>query len=91
MTTNDHERIGKYFSSIGAFGVNEADPVGTLLAYAEEWRTNWLNAQAEATKLKKLQDFYDMRSTALIMLLDIPDARTIGDVVEAVKKLKSNV
>jgi hypothetical protein len=44
--------------------------------------------EAENAKLKELQDFYDFRSNTLVELLGIPNAKTIGDIVEAVSKLK---
>lgn len=35
------QEIGKLFQSIGGFGVDEKDPVGTLIAFAAEWHRNW--------------------------------------------------
>ena len=45
--------IGKYFQSIGAFGVNQEDPVGTLIAYAENWRQENL---AKESRIKALEE-----------------------------------
>jgi flagellar motility protein MotE (MotC chaperone) len=42
--------IGKLFQSIGAFGVDEKDPVGTLIAFAAEWHRKW---QVDSTSLRK--------------------------------------
>jgi hypothetical protein len=51
LETKQDERIGRYFNSIGAFGANESDPVGVLLAYADQWRTNWLSAQTRKSDI----------------------------------------
>lgn len=50
----DRARIGPFFveQSKGTVGVDEADPIGTLITFAREWNTRRQAAEAELERLK---------------------------------------
>jgi hypothetical protein len=55
--TADIQRIGKYFQSIGGFGVDEKDPIWTLITFAEQWRKGFMEKEQMADEVDRLNRY----------------------------------